>query len=146
MLDRESLLIELENYEYGVRQIIPGYLTGRFKDQEALADEVSAILWARDYLEDHLAELGPEDADLVRRIDELDRLLLVSKDAFLTRTPFYAGFRRQSQAPPARWWYYLDMVTRTVVEQFTLVIPAGDGEGERLITLPERLPVRQYAM
>jgi len=145
MLDRESFLTELENYEYGVRQIIPGYLTGKFQDQEAFVDEVSALLWARDYLEDHLAELGPEDAALVYRIDELDRLLLVSKDALLVRAPYYASFRQQGQVPPAHWWYYLDMITRTVVEQFTLVIPSGNGEGEQLVTLPERLPVRRYA-
>jgi hypothetical protein len=126
--------------------MIPGYLTGKFQNQEAFVDEVSAILWARDFLEEHLAELGPEDADLVRRIDEPDRLLLVSKDEFLTCAPFYTGFRQQSQVPPAHWWYYLDMVTCTVVEQFTLVILGGDGEGEWLVTLPERLPVQRYAM
>jgi hypothetical protein len=145
MLDREGFLTELENYSTGIRQIVPGYLTGRFQDPEGFVDEVSAILWARDYLEDHLAKLGPEDADLVRQIDELDRLLLVTKEAFLAHAPFYTGFRQQSQIPPTRWWYYLDMITRTVVEQFTLVMPGGNGEGEQLVTLPERLPVRQYA-
>jgi hypothetical protein len=146
MLDRKGFLTELENYERGVRQIIPAYLTGRFKDREAFEDEVSAILWARDYLEDHMSELGPEDAELARRMDELDRLLLISKDALLAHAPFYPSFREQTQAPPTRWWYYLDKVTRTVVEQFTLAIPGNDGESEDLVTLPEFLPVRQYAL
>lgn len=146
MLDREGFLTELENYERGIRQIIPAYLTGKFQDQEAFVDEVSAILWARDYLEDHLDELGPKDADLVRRIDELDRLLLVSKDAFLACAPFYISFRQQTQAPPTRWWYYLDRITRTVVEQFILALPGGDGEGEDLVAVPEWVPVRRYAL
>jgi len=142
MNKRTDFQIELDNYAYGVRTLIPAYLTGKMQDSEAFKDELGAILWARDYLEKHLPAQGDAD-ETHRQIDELDRLLLLSKDALLQKAPFYTFFRQGKDIPRTRWWYYLDLVTRTVVEAYAL--PLSDTSDQTLV-LPERLAVRQFTV
>jgi len=140
MNKKTGFQIELDNYAYGVRTLIPGYLTGKMQDTEAFKDELGAILWARDYLEKHLPDQSNAE-EARRQIDELDRLLLLSKDALLQKAPFYTFFRQGKDIPRTRWWYYLDLVTRAVVEAYTL--PAADMSA-RTVLLPERITAGHF--
>ena len=142
---KEDYKIALDNYIYGVRRVIPGHLTGKFLDQEALADELALVLHARDVLEEGMADLQAENGDCLRQVDEADRLLLLSKDALLANAPYYTSLRRGKETSPDRWWYYLDKVSRSLIDSYWISITEPPKKGLRqTIILPQRVPVRQF--
>ncbi len=100
----------LENYHCGITEILPGYISGRFVDLEALTDEIALVLDSRDILAEALAEsfrLMQPDLD---QIDRLDRRLLEMKDDLLGLSSTYTVFRQQVRPPRNHWWYYLDEI------------------------------------
>ena len=107
----------LENYRCGITEILPGYISGRFADLEALTDEIALVLDSRDVLAEALAEsfrLMQSDLD---QIDQLDQQLLEMKDDLLSLSSAYTVFRQQVRPPRNHWWYYLDEI---VSAPFTL--------------------------
>lgn len=102
--------IALNNYRYGVQEVIPACLTGKMADEEACVDELALVLHSRDELEWAFA-VSPR---LWRRygtqVDELDRLLLAMKETILEYIPNYVAFRHQFPRPRSHWWYYFDEI------------------------------------
>jgi len=140
---RQELRIALDNYTYGVRQLIPQYLTGKMKDLDALEDELALILRARDVIESNQQHLRAEESEAWRRVDEQDRLLLLARESLLVIAPWLVTFRKGKHIARTRWWYYLDLITRVQIEEF--VLPASD-RADEVMALPERITVRQFAL
>jgi hypothetical protein len=113
------------------------------RDAEALVDEIALLLHARDVIESDTAQLRVEDPESLRLVDELDRLLLLSREQLLARVPDFSSFRRHRDIPRQHWWYFLDLITRVQVEEFAL--PAADREDETIV-LPEQVTIRKYAL
>jgi hypothetical protein len=103
----------LENYRYGVTKVLPGYVSGRFVDLEALTDEIALILDSRDALAKSLAESFRLMQSCLDEIDQLDQQLLQIKDDLLQLAPAYTVFRNQASPPRSQWWYYLDEIVST---------------------------------
>lgn len=139
---KEQVQIALDNYAYGVRQLIPQYLTGKMKALESLEDELALILYSRDVIESNIPQLREEDPETLRLVDEYDRLFLLAREPLLAIAPYLATFREGKDISRTHWWYYLDQITRVQVEEF--VLPAADRADEAIV-LPEQIIVRQFA-
>ncbi|MBI5653595.1 MAG: hypothetical protein HZC40_24570 [Chloroflexi bacterium] len=137
-----SLQIALDNYAYGIREVIPQYITGKLKDREALEDEFALILRARDQIESALEHWRVREPHAAKLVDELDRVFLLSCDPLVKIAPVLSFFREGKQIPRSRWWYYLDLITRVQIEEF--VLPSG--AWDETMVLPERIIVRQFAL
>jgi hypothetical protein len=137
-----DLQIALDNYAYGIRDVIPQYITGKMKDREALEDELALVLRARDQIEPALEQWRVNEPNAAKLVDELDRVFLLSRDALIKIAPALSFYREGKQIPRARWWYYLDLITRVQVEEFVLPSAAWD----ETMVLPERIVVRQFAL
>lgn len=77
--DLEGLRIEFENYEYGVKHVIPSSLAEEVDG--AFTDELMNILHARSYLERELF-LQPESQELAEykeKLGQLDSLLYAKR-------------------------------------------------------------------
>src|SRR3990172_796357 len=98
------------NYRQGVGEVLPGYVTGRLTDREALADELGLVLYSRDVLARALAAAGPLAQERLNEIEQLDRQLLSLKDTLLPLVPFYLSLRKRKPRPRSQWWYYLDEI------------------------------------
>ncbi len=110
MIENSTSQSALENYRYGVTEVLPGYISGRFVDIEALTDEIALVLDSRDALAKSLAESLRLMQPYLDEIDQLDQQLLQIKDNLLQLTPAYAVFRHQVRPPRSQWWYYLDEI------------------------------------
>jgi len=113
MSNQDEFMQTLENYRYGVSQVLPGYISGRFTDLEALPDELGLVLYSRDVLARILAAGDPFAQARLSEIDTLDRQLLEIKDDLLPLIPAYSHLRQRLPRPRSQWWYYLDEIVST---------------------------------
>ena len=119
----------LDNYRYGVQQVIPAYLTGKMADGEAWVDELALVLHSRDELEWAFAVSPRLWQKYGTQVDELDRLLLAMKETILKHFPDHVTFRQQFPRPRSHWWYYFDEIVplpaRVVTNGEQLAEPPG---------------------
>ena len=111
-IDLEGFLLELENYEYGVKHIIPSVFTSIEDVNGAFTDELGNILHARTHLEGEL-RLHPENKELTRytdKLEQLDNILHAKREVVLKIVPNFARARKSLRRTPPRsqWWWYLD--------------------------------------
>jgi len=106
-MEQHSFQEALNNYRYGVQQLIPAYLSGQMTDEEAYVDELALVLQSRDELERAFATSPRLWQEYGAQVEELDRRLLAMREAILERTADYATFRRHLPRPRSHWWYYL---------------------------------------
>lgn len=100
----------LENYRYGVSQLLPDYVNGRLNDSEALADELGLVLYSRDVLAQALAVGHRLALKHLSEIERLDQEFLSLKKRLLPLVPFYTSLRKRKPRPRSQWWYYLDQI------------------------------------
>jgi len=113
MSNQDEFLQTLENYRYGVSQVLPGYIHRHFTDLEAVYDELTLVLYSRDVLARVLAAGEPLAQAHLSEIDVLDRQLLEIKDQLLPLVPAYSQLRERQPRPRNQWWYYLDEIVST---------------------------------
>lgn len=111
-IDLESFVSELENYEFGVKYIIPTDLKFSNDIDSSFTDELDNILDTRTYIEKQL-RLYPEEEQLktyLARLKAADNLLRAKREIVLKVAPDFAkGRARLRQVPPETyWWWYLD--------------------------------------
>jgi hypothetical protein len=121
----EAFRRELQNYDYGVRQVIPASPQALPEADEAFSDELESLLFARDWLERELRAHSADQAyqPLGERIQELDALLRAKRPLVLTLVPNYARWRDtlKEHPPQAHWWWYLDQVEAEYESQQAVV-------------------------
>jgi hypothetical protein len=110
-IDLNGFVSELENYEFGVKNVIPAEHIP-LAHESAFTDELDNILHARTYLEKQL-RLHPQESQLLTylpRLEVADNLLRAKRDIILKLVPDFAkGRTRLRQTPPETyWWWYLD--------------------------------------
>ncbi len=120
-VDLDSFVSELENYEFGVKYIIPTDYTSLDDVADSFTDELDNILHARTYLEKQL-RLYLKDEQLMAylpRLEATDNLLRTKQKIVLKLEPDFArGRTHLRQTPPETyWWWYLDDPTVVEVEQ-----------------------------
>ncbi len=112
--DLESFLTEFNNYDFGVRRIIPATITSPEDIDSAFSDELDSLLFARDYLEEALQEHpDSEEYDpFVSRIRELDSLLIAKRHVVMQIITNYPEWRDtlKIKPPKSHWWWYLDQI------------------------------------
>ena len=107
-VDVEGFLRELENYEYGVKHIIPATFSSIEDVDGAFTDELESILYARTCLEREL-RLHPDRQELALHLDHLgglDCIFRAKRDIVLKIVPNFASRRRSLRKTPPRshWW------------------------------------------
>ena len=110
-IDLDGFISELENYEFGVKNVIPAESIPQAREG-SFSDELDNILHARTYLEKQL-RLYPHVSQLLShlpRLEAADNLLRAKKDIILELAPDFAkGRAHLRQTPPETyWWWYLD--------------------------------------
>lgn len=139
--DRITFVEELENYEFGVKHIIPRkYHPAKVPD--AFTDELDNILHARTYLEKQVS-LYPEEVHKSRylpRLETADHLFQAKREVILNIVPDFAHGRTRlrEKYPETYWWWYLDKSQVFEIEQPIIYV-----EKERLgLTLAESIVAR----
>jgi len=139
--DMITFLEELENYEFGVKHIIPA----KYHPADipgAFTDELDNILYARTYLEKQLS-LYPQEVDqsgYFSRLEAADKLLHSKWEVILKIVPGFANGRSRlrQKYPETYWWWYLDSPRAVEVEQAIIYVSK-----ERLgLTLAESIVAR----
>jgi hypothetical protein len=121
--DLDTYISELENYEFGVKHIIP---TEYKSVDDSFTDELDNILDARSYLETQ-GQLYPQQTgqkDFAKRLVKNDNLLRAKREILLKLIPNFGHARtRLKQTPPKNhWWYYLDKPLLSEVEQQIIAV------------------------
>lgn len=116
----ETFVEELENYEFGVKHVIPEKYHSDHVDS-ALSDELDHILDARTYLEKQV-RLYPELArqnDYLSRLQASDNLLRGKREIILSLVPDFAQGRTRlrDRYPETYWWWYMDQPMATETEE-----------------------------
>jgi len=106
--------IEFENYDFGVRRIIPWTVTSPDDIDDAFSDELDSLLYARDCLEEEL-QAHPDSEELAPYIDkikELDFILHAKRHVVLQIIANYPQWREtlKERPPRSHWWWYLDQL------------------------------------
>lgn len=131
--DMEGFLIELENYDFGVRKLIPPVFTSLEDADEAFSDELDGLLYARDYLEREIREGSVDEAlaSHLKRIKELDALLRARKEIVLKIIPNFSRWRERFKEKPPRshWWWYLDQLDEHETRQEVLSLSIDHRDG-----------------
>ena len=110
--DKQGFSIELENYAYGVEKIIPFVPTRTHEEDDSFGDEMTALLFARDWLEDELLAHPKVYAASTNRLRKLDTVLRAKRDAVLKLIPNFSEWREHHRVKPpqSHWWWYLDQL------------------------------------
>lgn len=139
-----GFLLELENYDYGVRKIIPDALTSLLAVDQAFGEELEGLLDARDYLEERLQVLrdDPTYASTMDRIQALDEMLRTKRNIILEIVPNFPMWRerRRWKPPRSHWWWYLDQLDDDGHESEQEVVPVP--QNRLAVTLDPELAAR----
>jgi hypothetical protein len=120
-INLDIFVSELENYEFGVKHIIPTTSETLVDDGNAFTDELDNILDARTYLE-KMIRLYPREPHILAHLPRLrvaDSILRAKQDTVLKLVPNFAqGRRHLKQTPPeSYWWWYLDTPVMAETEE-----------------------------
>jgi hypothetical protein len=120
-INMDNFVSELENYEFGVKHIIPATSQPLDDGESSFTDELDNILHTRTYLEREL-RLYPQEQQLLAylpRLEAADNILRAKREIVLKLVPDFArGRARLRQTPPETyWWWYLDAPILTEVEE-----------------------------
>jgi hypothetical protein len=117
----EAVKRQVREYEVTLTEILPRSLRD---GDDTLSEEIAALLFNREWLEEQLEKHGKEGAAAVlwQRVQELDGVLISQHQMILEAYPRYLSERRRLRIPQKYWWWYLDEIETAKSQELAVAL------------------------